>query len=106
MARGGDRALAGRGNRLPEGHPDPDGSGWLFELLLDPTPEAFQAFAEDYYETAVAIEAVRHIYELRPLDRALITSLNPTAPVEDVLQKALTMGYPVAPALPRPHAPR
>ncbi|MGW5093333.1 hypothetical protein ACWEQ1_01805 [Streptomyces nodosus] len=92
--------------RFPEGHPDPDGSGGLFALLLDPTPEAFQAFAEDYYETAVGIEAVRHIYELRPLDRALITGLNPTAPVEDVLQNALTMGYPVAPALPHPHAPR
>ncbi|GGN53638.1 hypothetical protein GCM10011579_012020 [Streptomyces albiflavescens] len=81
---------------FPEGHPDPDGSDWLFELLLTPTPEAFQEFAEDYYETTVDIEAVRHLYDLRPLDRAQIARLNPSASVEEVAEAAAVIGYPMA----------
>ncbi|MFF3610282.1 hypothetical protein [Streptomyces sp. NPDC002580] len=81
---------------FPEGHPDPDGSHWLFEPLLDPTPEAFRAFAEDYYEVSVSIEAVRHIYELHPLGRSHITALNPSAPVESVVAVAGRIGYPLA----------
>ncbi|MFD8327988.1 hypothetical protein [Streptomyces lydicus] len=81
---------------FPEGHPDPDGSGWLFGLLTDPTPEAFQEFAEDYYETAVDLRAVRQVYDLRPLDRELITALNPAASVERVVEAAVTIGYPLA----------
>lgn len=96
---------AGTGRRqageigFPEGHPDADGSAWLFELLTDPAPEAFQEFAEHCYETAVDLEAVRQVYRPRPLDRALITGLNPAAPVEDVPGEAVTIGYPIAPAL-------
>ncbi|WP_328555325.1 hypothetical protein [Streptomyces sp. NBC_00358] len=81
---------------FPEGHPDPDGSDYLFELLLDPTPEAFQAFAEDYYEVSVDIEALRHIYALRPLGLSLIGELNPEASVPEVVAAARAMGYPLA----------
>ncbi|MFD9462572.1 hypothetical protein [Streptomyces sp. NPDC060027] len=81
---------------FPEGHPDPDGSDWLFHLLLTPTPEAFQAFAEDYYETSVNIEAVRALYELRPLGRGHIAALNPSADVETVIAEAGRIGYPLA----------
>ncbi|MER5381438.1 hypothetical protein ABT040_14310 [Streptomyces sp. NPDC002688] len=81
---------------FPEGHQDPDGSTWLFQLLLDPTPEAFQTFAEDYYETSVNIEALRDFFELRPLDRRHIAALNPLADVGTVIAEAATIGYPVA----------
>lgn len=81
---------------FPDGHPDPDGSEWLFGLLVDPTPEAFQAFAEDYYEIAVDIEVVRHIYGLRPLGRAEIASLNPAASVDALVEAAEAIGYPIA----------
>lgn len=84
---------------FPEGHPDPDGTTGLFGLLARPEPEAFKAFAEDYYETAVSLEALRHIYDLRPLDQAVIAMLNPLAPVTDVVQDALAIGYPISPAL-------
>lgn len=84
---------------FPEGHPDPDGSTGLFALLTGPGPEAFKAFAEDYYETAVDLEALRHIYDLRPLDQDVIAMLNPLAPVTDVVQDALAIGYPVSPTL-------
>ncbi|MET7738718.1 hypothetical protein [Streptomyces sp. NPDC005385] len=79
----------------PDGHSDPDSSDWLFELLLDPTPEAFRSFAEDYYETSVDVEIIRHIYDLRPLDRSHIAALNPSAPVETILAEAKAMGYPL-----------
>ncbi len=84
---------------FPEGHPDPDGTTGLFGLLTRPEPEAFKTFAEDYYETAVSLEALRHIYDLRPLDQAVIAMLSPLAPVTDVVQDALAIGYPISPAL-------
>ncbi|MEV6592464.1 hypothetical protein [Streptomyces acidicola] len=84
---------------FPDGHPDPDGSAWLFDLLVNPTPEAFRAFVEDYYETAIDIEAVRRIYNLLPLDRALITSLHPAASVKDVVHEGTAIVYPIAPDL-------
>ncbi len=38
---------------FPEGRVDPDGATYLFELLVDRSLEAFQRFAEDYYEVSV-----------------------------------------------------
>lgn len=84
---------------FPEGNPDPDGSTGVFDLLTAPGPEAFKAFAEDYYETAVDLEALRRIYDLHPLDQAVIAKLNPPAPVTDFVEGALAIGYPVSPAL-------
>ncbi|MFI0967151.1 hypothetical protein ACH4S8_38055 [Streptomyces sp. NPDC021080] len=81
---------------FPEGHPDPDGSNRLFELLLDPTPEAFQTFAEDYYEVPADIEALRHIYDLRPLGRRDVAALNPSVDAETVIEAAKVIGYPLA----------
>lgn len=81
---------------FPDGHPDPDGSEWLFGLLVAPTPEAFQEFAEYFYETAVDIEAVRHIYGLRPLGRTEVAALNPAASLDDLAGIAAAIGYPVA----------
>ncbi|WP_405917009.1 hypothetical protein [Streptomyces sp. NBC_00728] len=81
---------------FPEGHPDPDGSDHLFELLLAPTPEAFQTFAEDYYEMPVDIEALRHIYALHPLEQRDIVALNPSVGAETVIAAAKAIGYPLA----------
>ncbi|MFP1628996.1 hypothetical protein ACLB9X_28370 [Streptomyces sp. 5K101] len=78
----------------PEGEADPDGSGWLFELLVDPTPEAFQSFAEDYYEQPVDIKPVRHIYEERPLTEDVVARLNPRASFADVMAEVAATGYP------------
>ncbi|MGC4980953.1 hypothetical protein ACLQ18_09970 [Streptomyces sp. DT193] len=80
----------------PADHPDPDGSARLFELLLTPTPEAFQAFAEDYYETPVDIEALRHIYDLHPLGQRNVVALNPSVGAETVIAAAKAIGYPLA----------
>lgn len=44
----------------PDGVSDPDGAVSLFARLVDPSPEAFRRFAEDYYEVPVDLDAVRH----------------------------------------------
>ncbi|MEU6504827.1 hypothetical protein [Streptomyces sp. NPDC046942] len=82
---------------FPGGHPDPDGSGWMLSLPMNPTPAAFRSFAEDYYEQPVDAEAVRHIFGERPLTREIVARLNPLASFTDVSKEAELMGYPVAP---------
>jgi hypothetical protein len=82
---------------FPHGHMDPDGSDWMLRLLMIPTPEAFVSFAEDYYEQAVDLDAVRHIFEGQPLTRGTVTSLNRDASFAEISQEATLMGYPVAP---------
>lgn len=70
----------------------PDGAAWLFALLADPVPEAYVR------ETGLpveAVEAVRHVYALRPLDRAAVAALNPAAPFEIVAGELDRIGYPV-----------
>jgi hypothetical protein len=74
---------------------DPDGSGWMLGLLLDPTPEAFQSCAEDYDETPVDLEAVRHLYDWRSLTQDVVALLKPAASMTDVVKAAKDMGYPV-----------
>ncbi|MFB8771167.1 hypothetical protein [Streptomyces broussonetiae] len=82
---------------FPHGHADPDGSDWMLRLLRDPAPEAFAAFAEDYYEQAVDLDAVRHVFEGQPLTRKTVTRLNPDASFTEISQEAKLMGYPVDP---------
>ncbi|WP_262402771.1 hypothetical protein [Actinomadura sp. CNU-125] len=76
----------------PDGEEDPDGAAGLFGLLIDPTPEAFRRFAEDYYEVAVDLEAVRHIYALRPLTERVVTTLNPEVTLADLAEDLDTPG--------------
>ncbi|GAA4556771.1 hypothetical protein [Planotetraspora kaengkrachanensis] len=80
----------------PEAERDPDGSAHLFALLIDPSPEAFQRFAEDYYEVPVNLDAVRHIYALRPLTQAVVTLLNADLTLEDLAEDLAACRYPSA----------
>lgn len=79
---------------FPAGHVDPDGASALFKLLVDRSPEAFQRFAEDYYEVSVELEAVRHVYALRPLDQKLVSSLNAEVILADLAEDISEIGYP------------
>ncbi|WP_256096986.1 hypothetical protein [Streptomyces agglomeratus] len=105
---GGDQWQAGEID-FPVGSADPDGADWLFQLLTEPAPEAFQSFAEAYYGTAVDLEAVRHVYAFRPLDRRTVRALNATVPLATVAATAAAIGYPVVSEgeakLPAPTAP-
>ncbi|MFJ5881417.1 hypothetical protein [Kitasatospora cineracea] len=79
---------------FPTGCPDPDGAAGLFALLVDRSPEAFQRFAEDYYEVHPDLEAVRDVYALRPLSRELVSSLNPEVTLADLAEDIAEIGYP------------
>jgi hypothetical protein len=79
---------------FPEGAVDSDGAAGLFELLVDRSPEAFQRFAEDYYEVSVDLAAVSQVYALRPLSNELVSSLNPEVCLADLAQDIAEIGYP------------
>ncbi|MFI6646129.1 hypothetical protein ACIBI8_00710 [Streptomyces sp. NPDC050529] len=70
---------------FPPGSEDPDGSGLLFQLLADRSPEAVRAHFEDYYERPVPLEAVRHVLAGHPLTSAIAAALNPDALSDDAL---------------------
>ncbi|MFI0168393.1 hypothetical protein [Streptomyces sp. NPDC017095] len=73
---------------------DPDGAGYLFQLLVDRSPEAFQRWAEDYYEVPVDLEAVRHLFSSRPLTQEVVRALNPDIALGDLSELIAEIGYP------------
>ncbi|MFI8793401.1 hypothetical protein [Streptomyces sp. NPDC055105] len=80
----------------PDEQPDdPDGAGYLFQLLVDRSPEAFQRWAEDYYELPVALEAVSHVFASRPLSDSVVNALNPEVTVADLAKDLAEIGYPL-----------
>ncbi|MFB7719846.1 hypothetical protein [Nocardia sp. NPDC056100] len=81
---------------FPLGSGDLDGSAELFQLLVDRSPEAFQRFAEDYYEVDVDLNVVRAVYDLRPLDQGLVSSLNAELTLADLADDLAAIGYPHA----------
>ncbi|SDM37253.1 hypothetical protein SAMN05421874_1634 [Nonomuraea maritima] len=78
----------------PDDVSDPDGAAYLFTRLIEPTPEAFRRFVEDYYEVSVDLDAVRHVYALRPLTQAVVTALNADLSIEDLANDLAAARYP------------
>ncbi|MGJ0154373.1 hypothetical protein ACR3S4_13580 [Streptomyces sp. CH8.1] len=72
-----------------------DGARDLFEVLVAGTPEAYRDFAEDYHERSVDLDAIRHVYALRPLTAEVIMTLNPEADPAVVAAAVAATGYPV-----------
>ncbi|MFH9353506.1 hypothetical protein [Kitasatospora sp. NPDC017646] len=94
-AADGDRWRTGADIVFPDcGHNEPDGAGWLFALLIDPRPEAYVRDRQAYGRN-LPVEAVRHMYELKPLTHEIARSLNPEAPFEDTLAELEQIGYPI-----------
>ncbi|MFF3679218.1 hypothetical protein ACFYYS_35290 [Streptomyces sp. NPDC002120] len=75
-----------------------DGAEDLFGVLVAGTPEAYRDFAEDYHEPEhpVDLDAVRHVFALRPLTESVLTALNPDADLAGAQRAAARIGYPVA----------
>ncbi|TDU89429.1 hypothetical protein EV138_2995 [Kribbella voronezhensis] len=71
-----------------------DGAEDLFDLVMDSRPEAYLTFAEDYYERALDLEAVRYVYALMPLSEYVVTSLNPERRLADLTEEIAEIGYP------------
>lgn len=82
---------------LPASSVDPDGADELFQVLADGRPEAYQEFAQDYYEVDVDLRPVRHAYALRPLTRSVVAALNPDLDLGVLEPDRKQIGYP-APA--------
>ncbi|WP_406049147.1 hypothetical protein [Kribbella sp. NBC_00889] len=73
---------------------DKDGADWLFEVIADGRPEAYLTFAEDYYQTDLDLEPIRHVYALMPLTEYVVTSLNPQRRLTDLAESIAEIGYP------------
>ena len=73
---------------------DRDGADWLFELVADGRPEAYLTFAEEYYEVALDLDAIRHVYALMPLTEYVVTSLNRQRRLRDLSEGIAEIGYP------------
>jgi hypothetical protein len=73
---------------------DADGAEWLFELLLEGTAEAYVEFAAEYYEMAPSLDAVQHVYDLKPLTQEVVSMLNPAVQLEDLTEDIVQIGYP------------
>ncbi|MGV9890782.1 hypothetical protein [Streptomyces sp. NPDC003395] len=93
---GDDRWRTGAIDFPDEVSGDPDGAGGLFHLLVDQSPEAFQRWAEDYYQVAVDLDAVRHVFSSRPLTDAVVRALNSEAALADLAEDLAAIGYPVS----------
>ncbi|MBB4752376.1 hypothetical protein BJ964_006537 [Actinoplanes lobatus] len=76
---------------------DPDGATRLFQVLVEGIPVAYQRFAEDYYETAVDLDAVSRFFALHPLTDDLVRRLNPDLVVADLAEDLAEIGYPSRP---------
>lgn len=73
-----------------------DGTGHLFRVLAAGTPDAYADFAERYYEREIDLDAVRHVFALRPLTEAVVKALNPGADLAGVAKAVAGTGYPAA----------
>ncbi|MCG8914465.1 hypothetical protein L6E12_01470 [Actinokineospora sp. PR83] len=78
----------------PNGDTRADGASYLFGLLTDATSAAFTDFAADYYGREIDLDAVRHVFALRPLDEAVVAALNPQVVLADLQEDIRHIGYP------------
>lgn len=81
-----------RGNVEFPPEDDPDGSEFLLKSL-DADPVSYCHFAEDYYETSIPLDSVRHIYDRLPLSDEIIASLNSAITLTEILEDLLNIGY-------------
>ncbi|WP_259446168.1 hypothetical protein [Streptomyces geysiriensis] len=86
---GGSAWRTGSGIEFPSGSPDPDGSGHLFRLLTDRSPEAVQAHFEEDYGRPVPLDTVRHVLAGHPLTPEAARGLNPAALSDEALLRRI-----------------
>jgi len=78
----------------PTGFDDPDGSGELFALLADGSTEAYAAYAKDYFEVPVDLDAVRAIFDHEPLSAGILGALSEGTTLEDLAEDCAQIAYP------------
>lgn len=72
---------------------DPDGSADL-PVLLGGNPSAYQAWAEEYYEREISLDAVKCVYKHQPLTRGIVTAINPQITWDDLEEDIEETDYP------------
>jgi len=77
---------------------DPDGSAQLLQIL-DGRPESYRAYAADYYEVDLPLDAIAAVYAHQPLAPALIARLNADASIDMLREDVAEIGYPDAGAV-------
>ncbi len=71
---------------------DPDGSQKLL-LLIHTTPQKYQEWAEEYYDTIIKIDLISHIFLHKSITEDIILKLNPKASIETVYNDLQEIGY-------------
>jgi hypothetical protein len=71
---------------------DPDGSEELL-AIYDGKPDTYAAWASDYYETEVALNAVADIYRHEPLTEQLVKRFNSEADLGALLEEIADWPY-------------
>ena len=77
---------------FPDGE-DPDGSEDLL-FMLDGIPKTYQQWVKEYYEKDIPLDAVKAVYEHKPLTQQLVSSLNPERRFEDLESDLDEIRYP------------
>lgn len=70
-----------------------DGSDDMLAHLVE-GPEGYKAWAEEYFEVTVDLDAVRAIFSHEPLTESIVLALSPEADLNQVRADADEIGYP------------
>ncbi|GAA3961769.1 hypothetical protein GCM10023085_50250 [Actinomadura viridis] len=73
---------------------DDDGAGWMFDLLVEGSPEAYCDYVKDYFEVQLAVADVTAVFEHRPLDEELVRRVNPSTDLGALAGTLDIIGYP------------
>lgn len=72
---------------------DPDGSEDLL-FMLDGNPNTYQQWAGEYYEKDIPLDAVKAVYEHKPLTQQVVSRLNSERRFEDLESDLDEIRYP------------
>ncbi|WP_043194289.1 hypothetical protein [Streptomyces sp. NRRL F-2664] len=75
---------------------DGDGTGHLFRVLAAGTPEAYRDFAERFHGRPLDLDAIRHVFALRPVTDDVVEALHPRTAPAAVAKALAATGYPGA----------
>jgi hypothetical protein len=72
--------------------PDPDGSESLLPFV-GATPEQYQKWAEEYYETSINIELINYVFSHQALTETIVHNINPHASIRTLNEDLQEIGY-------------
>ena len=79
----------GLGNRV-----DPDGAWQMLGVLTDPTPLSYRTWAAGYFGVDPDLDAVDHVFNLRPLTHDVVRRINAQTTLEELAPDITSAKYP------------